>query len=142
MCFTYYRLVARVYYYFLFFCLMIRRPPISTRTDTLFPYTTLFRAARPHKDRRKSTSTTPCDPSASYGGTRDAAKSPRNAGGRCARKHHSGSRMWHRDKVAPPATRPRRRVSTHDPEHRSHYRRKIYAEPQIPVAPAPHCRPP
>src|SRR3546814_3484334 len=27
------------------FCfLMIRRPPISTRTDTLFPYTTLFRS--------------------------------------------------------------------------------------------------
>src|SRR3546814_9100853 len=24
------------------FCLMIRRPPRSTRTDTLFPYTTLF----------------------------------------------------------------------------------------------------
>src|SRR3546814_229179 len=24
---------------------MIRRPPRSTRTDTLFPYTTLFRAA-------------------------------------------------------------------------------------------------
>src|SRR3546814_11897906 len=30
---------------FLFF-LMIRRPPRSTRTDTLFPYTTLFRSAR------------------------------------------------------------------------------------------------
>src|SRR3546814_8800140 len=29
--------------FFLFF-LMIRRPPISTRTDTLFPYTTLFRS--------------------------------------------------------------------------------------------------
>src|SRR3546814_16770685 len=27
----------------LFFFLMIRRPPRSTRTDTLFPYTTLFR---------------------------------------------------------------------------------------------------
>src|SRR3546814_11718315 len=27
-----------------FVCLMIRRPPISTRTDTLFPYTTLFRS--------------------------------------------------------------------------------------------------
>src|SRR3546814_10944938 len=27
-----------------FFVLMIRRPPSSTRTDTLFPYTTLFRA--------------------------------------------------------------------------------------------------
>src|SRR3546814_11252306 len=29
---------------FIFF-LMIRRPPRSTRTDTLFPYTTLFRSA-------------------------------------------------------------------------------------------------
>src|SRR3546814_1446425 len=26
---------------------MIRRPPISTRTDTLFPYTTLFRSLMP-----------------------------------------------------------------------------------------------
>src|SRR3546814_6364580 len=26
---------------------MIRRPPISTRTDTLFPYTTLFRSLAP-----------------------------------------------------------------------------------------------
>src|SRR3546814_13030824 len=26
---------------------MIRRPPISTRTDTLFPYTTLFRSSSP-----------------------------------------------------------------------------------------------
>src|SRR3546814_13481822 len=36
------------YYYFfvsVFFFLMIRRPPRSTRTDTLFPYTTLFRSA-------------------------------------------------------------------------------------------------
>src|SRR3546814_10824836 len=31
---------------FLFF-LIIRRPPRSTRTDTLFPYTTLFRSQRP-----------------------------------------------------------------------------------------------
>src|SRR3546814_3969506 len=33
---------------------MIRRPPRSTRTDTLFPYTTLFRSARhrDHQDRR------------------------------------------------------------------------------------------
>src|SRR3546814_19610186 len=28
------------------FFLMIRLPPRSTRTDTLFPYTTLFRSAR------------------------------------------------------------------------------------------------
>src|SRR3546814_909683 len=32
-----------------FFFLIIRRPPRSTRTDTLFPYTTLFRSRR---DRR------------------------------------------------------------------------------------------
>src|SRR3546814_12429561 len=28
------------------FFVMIRRPPTSTRTDTLFPYTTLFRSVR------------------------------------------------------------------------------------------------
>src|SRR3546814_14439137 len=33
-----------VFYVLLFFFLMIRRPPRSTRTDTLFPYTTLFRS--------------------------------------------------------------------------------------------------
>src|SRR3546814_16479331 len=32
--------------YLRFFLLMIRRPPRSTRTDTLFPYTTLFRSER------------------------------------------------------------------------------------------------
>src|SRR3546814_9024985 len=30
---------------------MIRRPPRSTRTDTLFPYTTLFRSHRQRADR-------------------------------------------------------------------------------------------
>src|SRR3546814_5823365 len=37
----------------LLFVLMIRRPPRSTRTDTLFPYTTLFRSLRRghHLDR-------------------------------------------------------------------------------------------
>src|SRR3546814_20539702 len=33
-----------VIFSFYFFFLMIRRPPRSTRTDTLFPYTTLFRS--------------------------------------------------------------------------------------------------
>src|SRR3546814_17826396 len=33
---------------------MIRRPPRSTRTDTLFPYTTLFRSSETHV--RSSTS--------------------------------------------------------------------------------------
>src|SRR3546814_1662053 len=31
---------------------MIRRPPRSTRTDTLFPYTTLFRSALSRRPRR------------------------------------------------------------------------------------------
>src|SRR3546814_11085449 len=35
-----------IHYIFLIFFLMIRRPPRSTRTDTLFPYTTLFRSGR------------------------------------------------------------------------------------------------
>src|SRR6056297_309418 len=34
-----------LFFFFFFFFLMIRRPPRSTRTDTLFPYTTLFRSA-------------------------------------------------------------------------------------------------
>src|SRR3546814_14561480 len=41
-----------------FFFLMIRRPPRSTRTDTLFPYTTLFRSGScaDHSDRRRRAS--------------------------------------------------------------------------------------
>src|SRR3546814_13762778 len=35
---------AFTFYCYVFFFLMIRRPPRSTRTDTLFPYTTLFRS--------------------------------------------------------------------------------------------------
>src|SRR3546814_7990194 len=41
---------------YMFFCfLMILRPPSTTRTDTLFPYTTLFRSSRRRiscRDRR------------------------------------------------------------------------------------------
>src|SRR3546814_3384588 len=36
-----------------FFFLMIRRPPRSTRTDTLFPYTTLFRSPARASDKRR-----------------------------------------------------------------------------------------
>src|SRR3546814_19600426 len=38
--------------YRFFFFLMRRRPPLSTRTHTLFPYTTLFRSD-PHPQRAK-----------------------------------------------------------------------------------------
>src|SRR3546814_13726063 len=37
-------LCTEAYFFTFFFFLMIRRPPRSTRTDTLFPYTTLFRS--------------------------------------------------------------------------------------------------
>src|SRR3546814_17703491 len=42
LCYFVFRLV--VFFFLFFFFLMIRRPPRSTRTDTLFPYTTLFRS--------------------------------------------------------------------------------------------------
>src|SRR3546814_2006092 len=39
-----------IYSLVFFFFLMIRRPPRSTRTDTLFPYTTLFRSGLPYRN--------------------------------------------------------------------------------------------
>src|SRR3546814_1841998 len=60
----------------LFFFLMIRRPPISTRTDTLFPYTTLFRSVRSSARRGR-------------GPGPDAARFRDRAG----RKDHQGSRQ-------------------------------------------------
>src|SRR3546814_5245243 len=52
---------------------MIRRPPRSTRTDTLFPYTTLFRSReipRPRQD-------------AADAGAGRHSRSPRRGGHRC-----------------------------------------------------------
>src|SRR3546814_6640997 len=51
-----YRLVV-LYVYFFFF--MIRPPPRSTRTDTLFPYTTLFRSLFHNKFKDKIASGDP-----------------------------------------------------------------------------------
>src|SRR3546814_12578825 len=42
---------------FYFFFLMRRRPPRSTRTDTLFPYTTLFRSVSSSATRSSKTRT-------------------------------------------------------------------------------------
>src|SRR3546814_16205059 len=41
-----YFIICVIYHLTRFFFLMIRRPPRSTRTYTLFPYTTLFRSPR------------------------------------------------------------------------------------------------
>src|SRR3546814_6487416 len=63
---------------------MIRRPPRSTRTDTLFPYTTLFRssAARIREDPR----------------SRGAARAPRRARGPAS--DHPLGRCQHRVMLA------------------------------------------
>src|SRR3546814_10108440 len=44
--FLFYCVYIYLYVFLFFVFLMIRRPPRSTRTDTLFPYTTLFRSIR------------------------------------------------------------------------------------------------
>src|SRR3546814_16593369 len=45
-----------------FFFLMIRRPPRSTRTDTLFPYTTLFRSSQRVAPREANSRASPLHP--------------------------------------------------------------------------------
>src|SRR3546814_18379628 len=47
-----YIVLCKIMLYCCFFFLMIRRPPRSTRTDTLFPYTTLFRSPSVYVARR------------------------------------------------------------------------------------------
>src|SRR3546814_3210261 len=46
--------MSSVLTYFLLFFLMIRRPPRSTRTDTLFPYTALFRSLYPSEQQARA----------------------------------------------------------------------------------------
>src|SRR3546814_2964276 len=52
---------------------MIRRPPRSTRTDTLFPYTTLFRSAASSpaspRSRRRSSASASSSPTSAPRGT-------------------------------------------------------------------------
>src|SRR3546814_16557057 len=78
--------VLRIVHVILFCCfyfLMIRRPPRSTLTDTLFPYTTLFRS---HRDLGRHRAAARRSPAAHDGapGPRPAATSRtgRNAGGK------------------------------------------------------------
>src|SRR3546814_13604255 len=68
--------------FFVLFFLMIRRPPRSTRTDTLFPYTTLFRSPASPASRFHRGSGIPGDDVA---GVLDRRHGP---GSRCAVQLH------------------------------------------------------
>src|SRR3546814_21041884 len=68
-----------------FFFLMIRRPPRSTRTDTLFPYTTLFRSsggAEEGTGARRCPRARGTDGGEFHGSRRSAARLGRAGGGR------------------------------------------------------------
>src|SRR3546814_3638386 len=56
----------------LFFFLMILRPPRSTRTDTLFPYTTLFRSTTTTSTSLAPLPSTPTTPVPDYEGDPDS----------------------------------------------------------------------
>src|SRR3546814_8107495 len=73
-----------------FFFLMIRRPPRSTRTDTLFPYTTLFRSCRQFSEQLVQ-----------YPGARGRRRRRRDRPG------SGGYRAWPRYGVAAGAAQPR-----------------------------------
>src|SRR3546814_7483802 len=64
---------------------MIRRPPRSTRTDTRFPYTTLFRSGQ-----HSALSDLRPQPAAVF--LRPEAVHPRLLRGLAAREHHDGDR--------------------------------------------------
>src|SRR3546814_6809809 len=94
---------------------MIRRPPRLTRTDTLFPYTTLFRSpGRRLSDASHLALSFP----APQGGARGSARS--RAGGFRAR---GGKR------ATPPARQPGRLSSPHRPEsaHRPRAAPQVHA---------------
>src|SRR3546814_1050569 len=70
---------------------MIRRPPRSTRTDTLFPYTTLFRSSRravPLRWRSRARRGS-CADRCRCRGTRRAARCGRRARARRSEEHTS-----------------------------------------------------
>src|SRR3546814_2653055 len=77
---------------------MIRRPPRSTRTDTLFPYTTLFRSAIDHhRPVRLRGDGDPHGPLLGLGRSRGAGD-----------HRHPGGAAYHRGHAEPGAERPAR----------------------------------
>src|SRR3546814_7881682 len=78
----------------LLFCLMIRRPPRSTRTDTLFPYTTLFRSIDPqHAPSLAAQARGDGDPQGAQGACHGAEGPDGAAQGRRARSEEHTSEL-------------------------------------------------
>src|SRR3546814_2440150 len=82
---------------------MVRRPPRSTRTDTLFPYTTLFRSVGEIRYDN-------CGQPRSAGSYAQDRQKPRHSE-KCvsARKPDQCARQYSRDAAAPAARRRKRR---------------------------------
>src|SRR3546814_9673878 len=93
---------------------MYRRPPIATRTDTLFPYTTLFRSACPLR------------PAADGGGRRRQDRAPGLRRARRRGLHTRRLRLQRRNRSrdlpgrrSPRGARPRARSEEHTSELQS-----------------------
>src|SRR3546814_6449707 len=67
---------------------MIRRPPRSTRTDTLFPYTTLFRSL-PARARARGWQARDGDPGTGGRDRADRGRSPRPGAGDPRSEEHT-----------------------------------------------------
>src|SRR3546814_3874550 len=82
---------------------MIRRPPRSTRTDTLFPDTTLFRSRRRPRVRRRDPRDSGRDLSAGRGNLVDDNDQLEASGHATAAREHvygfNRATMWARDQI-------------------------------------------
>src|SRR3546814_2954488 len=92
---------------------MRRRPPRSTRTDTLFPYTTLFRSAhqRPHRRPRS-----PGAPGAAPRAGRDIGEAAAGPDRRLCHRHRAADRLL---RAADPAAGAGDRALRRSEEHTS-----------------------
>src|SRR3546814_2271062 len=96
-------MIINTFRFVLFFFLMIRRPPRSTRTNTLFPYPTLFRSpgALPRRGSRR----------------RGRRRATRSTGGRGPARRRDGDPR--RSRADRRARRARRRSEEHTSELQS-----------------------
>src|SRR3546814_5547233 len=108
---------------------MIRRPPRSTRTDTLFPYTTLFRSVR-WRRRARSMGNNPtaqpfkdgCYDASSHDRARDPLRFGRRALGR-SEEHTSELQSLMRISYAVFCLKKKKTKHTHSKQHQMRERK-------------------